>query len=58
MTERRTEKWTCPKCGSHLPCRKDDMIICLMTACDYSVPAKRETDKEIPTCAGLRYKYG
>lgn len=39
----------CQKCGSKLLYRKNNIICCAVTGCDWSVEAKRVNDKEIKT---------
>ena len=54
---RRKYPSECPICHFHLLAREDDKIICLRTVCNWSISAKRETDKEIPKISELKYDY-
>lgn len=53
IIERRKTK-NCPRCGYHLLARKDDEIICLSTACNWSTNMKRETDKDLADIVTLQ----
>ena len=56
ITDRRAEG--CPKCGSKLLARKDNMIICLKSSCDFQVERKRKLDEDIPDFKEIKKIWG
>lgn len=44
----------CPECSSKLLARQGDKIICLNYNCHWSIDARREEDKDIPTLGILK----
>jgi len=50
-------KGCCPKCGYRLLARKDNLIICLSTTCNWSIESKRKEDNELKYIAQLKEEW-
>ena len=54
MIEEKLIKEFCPTHGKTYCWRVDDKITCSVPYCDWTVPARRETDKQIPTSKKIK----
>lgn len=57
--ERRIEDLNrhCPQHDILYRARQDEMLICCAWKCDWTIPARREIDQEIPTMGQLKRVY-